>query len=143
MKAKLTKIIFLFIFIPNFIYAQQTIKIMEFYSTWRETKYLYGGTSKNGIDCSALIQQLYKEKFNIKLPRTTNTQVKLGKQIEEKIEVWKPGDLLFFKVNHQTNHVGVYIGDKKFIHAGRTTGVTISKYNNYWSKKFWQIRRIM
>lgn len=140
---KLIKSMCFFIFISNFIYAQKSIKIMEFYLTWHGTKYLYGGTSRNGIDCSALIQQLYIEKFNINLPRTTNTQIKFGKQIEKKIETWKPGDLLFFKINNQTNHVGVYIGNKKFLHAGRSTGVTVSKYNNYWDKKFWQIRRII
>lgn len=118
-------------------------KISEFYSSWRGTRYRYGGTTKRGIDCSALMQHLYRDKFEIELPRTTLTQVQIGEKIGASKENWKVGDLIFFKMNSRTKHVGVYIGDNKFVHAGRSTGVTISEYDSYWAKRFWQTRRVI
>ncbi|WP_442879799.1 C40 family peptidase [Cetobacterium sp.] len=50
---------------------------------------------------------------------------------------------MFFKMNKRINHVGVYVGNNKFVHAGRTTGVTISEYDNYWSRRYWQTRRFI
>lgn len=121
----------------------KSTKITEFYSSWRGTKYRYGGTTKKGIDCSALMQNLYKEQFDVELPRTTLTQVQIGEKVIGNKEKWKVGDLIFFKMNSRIKHVGVYIGDNKFVHAGRSTGVTISEYDGYWAKRFWQTRRVM
>ena len=118
-------------------------KITDFYSSWRGTRYCYGGTTKKGVDCSALMQHLYKEQFDVELPRTTLTQVQIGEQVVGNRENWKVGDLIFFKMNSRIKHVGVYIGNNKFVHAGRTTGVTISEYDSYWAKRFWQTRRVI
>ncbi|MEG0068825.1 NlpC/P60 family protein [Cetobacterium sp.] len=117
-------------------------KIMNFYSAWEGIRYRYGGTSKKGIDCSALVQNLYRDKFSLELPRTTLTQARIGERVSSKSE-WKVGDLIFFKMNKRINHVGVYVGNNKFVHAGRTTGVTISEYDNYWSRRYWQTRRFI
>lgn len=121
----------------------KSAKITEFYSNWRGTRYRYGGTTKKGVDCSALMQHLYKEQFDVELPRTTLTQVQIGEKVVGNTENWKVGDLIFFKMNSRIKHVGVYIGNNKFVHAGRSTGVTISEYDSYWAKRFWQTRRVM
>lgn len=116
-------------------------KIMTFYKEWKGTKYKLGGTSKKGVDCSALMQNLFKEEFGISLPRTTATQVKEGTKISR--SDLKSGDLIFFKIKRNVRHVAVYIGNNKFIHASTSSGVVISEFNNYWNKKYWQSRRIL
>lgn len=116
-------------------------KIMDFYKDWKGTKYKLGGTGKRGVDCSALMQNLFSEEFGISLPRTTATQVKEGVKVS-KADL-KSGDLIFFKIKRNVRHVAVYIGNNKFIHASTSSGVVISEFNNYWNKKYWQSRRIL
>ncbi len=112
------------------------------YNEWKGTKYKFGGISKNGIDCSAFVQRTYKDRFNIKIPRTTALQSKIGKDIE--IKDLKIGDLIFFKTGFNSRHVGIYLKDGKILHASTKKGVTISKLNNnYYLKNVWKIKRII
>lgn len=117
-------------------------KLQDFYSNWNGVKYKWGGNSKRGIDCSAFIQQAYKKSFNINIPRTTKTQVKVGKTIEKsQLEI---GDLVFFKTGYDTRHVGIYLDNGQFMHASTKKGVTISKLNNvYYKKHYWTAKRII
>ncbi|WED28208.1 NlpC/P60 family protein [Vibrio sp. DW001] len=118
----------------NVIYKQS-------YNTWQGTPYKYGGTNKNGIDCSAFVQAIYLESENQYLPRTTYEQSKLG--VEIKLGQAQSGDLVFFKTGRKERHVGIYLGDNKFMHASTSKGVIISRLNNpYWASVFWQVRRI-
>lgn len=117
-------------------------KILDFYSDWTGTRYRYGGLTKKGVDCSGLMQNLYKEQFDLDLSRTTVTQAKEGAKVTSKTN-WQVGDLIFFKMTNRINHVGVYIGNNKFVHASRSSGVTISDYDNYWAKRYWQTRRVV
>ncbi|MFC1235554.1 NlpC/P60 family protein [Vibrio sp. F74] len=118
----------------NVIYKQP-------YNTWQGTPYKYGGTNKNGIDCSAFVQAIYLEAENQHLPRTTYAQSKLG--VEIKLGKAQSGDLVFFKTGRKDRHVGIYLGDNKFMHASTSKGVIISRLNNpYWASVFWQVRRI-
>lgn len=101
--------------------------------------YVWGGTSlTDGIDCSAFVQAVYKE-FDYKLPRTSRQQVKIGKEVEENdLQV---GDLVFYADDDYVNHVGIYIGNNKIIHASNPKdGIKISKYNY---KSPYAIRRIL
>ncbi|MFW5394266.1 NlpC/P60 family protein, partial [Yersinia sp. 2544 StPb PI] len=67
--------------------------------------------------------------------------MKQGSRITK--EALDTGDLVFFKTSRQTRHVGVYIGEGKFIHASSSVGVTISKLDNkYWGARYEQARRI-
>lgn len=90
--------------------------------------YVYGGTSlTNGADCSGFTQQIYKH-FGITTGRTSRDQAVNGKTIE--ISAVQPGDLLFYASGNYINHVALYIGDGKVIHASNaTTGIIISPYN--------------
>lgn len=112
------------------------------FSYWQATPYRLGGNSKKGIDCSASVQNIYHDAFNISLPRTTERQVQQGYFIyKDQLQV---GDLVFFKTGWNIRHVGIYIGDHKFIHASTNKGVTSSVLNNvYWKGKYWQARRIL
>ncbi|MEK7374948.1 MAG: NlpC/P60 family protein, partial [Thermodesulfobacteriota bacterium] len=76
--------------------------------------YRLGGFSLKGIDCSGLVKNNY-EAFNIDLPRTAFEQSRLGMRVSRKELV--EGDLLFFNTRRSFGHVGIYIGNNKFLHA--------------------------
>ncbi len=112
-------------------------------ANWRGTPYRYGGMSRRGLDCSAFVMMTFRDKFDLRLPRDTRQQAKVGTEIDK--EQLLPGDLVFFKTGSGDSglHVGIYDTDDQFIHASTSRGVTRSSLNNvYWRKNFWQARRI-
>ncbi|MDD3835286.1 MAG: NlpC/P60 family protein [Sulfurimonas sp.] len=119
-----------------------TIALYEEYKKWYRTPYEYGGFDTSGLDCSSLIQNIYKDAFNIDLPRTTKDQVQKG-YLVSRTSV-KEGDLVFFKTGYKQRHAGIIIEKDKFIHTSSKRGVSISSLNNpYWRDKYWQTRRIL
>lgn len=117
-------------------------ELLAKYSHWKGTKYKFGGTTLRGVDCSALMQHLFDDALNKQLPRTTSKQIKHGRQVSK--QNLKPGDLVFFKTTPTERHVGVYVGNKQFIHASRTKGVTISSLENpYWVDRYETARRLL
>ncbi len=119
-----------------------TIALYHEYKKWYRTPYKYGGLSKNGLDCSSLIQQVYRDAFGISLPRTTKEQVKKGYLISKNST--KEGDLVFFKTGYNTRHAGIIIEKGKFMHTSQKNGVSISSLSNpYWKSRYWQSRRIL
>ena len=94
---------------------------------YMNTPYKFGGNSKNGIDCSAFTQTMFKNAISVRLNRTAREQYKEGKDINEKKEL-KFGDLVFFDTRRtvKPGHVGIYLGDNLFAHASSSKGVTIS-----------------
>lgn len=90
--------------------------------------YVYGGTSlTNGTDCSGFTQGVYKH-FGITTGRSSRDQAANGRTIA--VSAVQPGDLLFYASGSYINHVALYIGDGKVIHASNsTTGIIISPYN--------------
>jgi len=112
------------------------------YKQWRHTPYKYGGTSKYGIDCSSLVQQIYWDALRVSVPRTTILQSQIGYRVDK--HQAKTGDLLLFKTARNTRHSGIYLKDGDFINASSKHGVTLSNLNNpYWRRKYWQTRRIL
>ncbi len=81
------------------------------------TPYVWGGTTPNGFDCSGLVQYSYA-KIGVYVPRTAVQQLNASQPVP--IEELKPGDLLFFDTTGRYSHVGIYVGNGKFIHAPRT-----------------------
>lgn len=117
-------------------------KLYSFYKEWRGVKYRYGGSSKRGVDCSALIQKAYKQSYDISLPRTTTQQAKVGKTVKK--SQLKTGDLVFFKTGKKSKHVGIYMENGKFFHASTKKGVTISRLDNvYFSRHYWKSVRVL
>lgn len=115
-------------------------QFQKLYQSWSGVPYRLGGTSKRGIDCSALMQVSMERLFDMNLPRTTALQVKQGRYINRNNA--KFGDLIFFRTGRNTRHVGLYLGNKEFMHASSSRGVMISRTDNpYWASKFWQYRR--
>jgi len=106
-------------------------------------RYCRGGTSINGMDCSAFVQKIFRV-FDIELPRTAREQFQVG--IEVAREALKTGDLVFFRrgqARHPT-HVGIYIGDDQFIHTSlRSRRVAIDNLGKgYFSNRFIGGKRI-
>lgn len=115
--------------------------LIDFYNEWKHVKYRLGGNSKKGIDCSAFTQRIFKEKFDVKIPRTTRTQVKIGKEIKKsQLEL---GDLVFFKTGKVDRHVGVYMGNGEFMHAS-IKGIKFTKLDKpFYKKAYWTSRRVI
>lgn len=118
--------------------------IVKFAEQYLGTPYVWGGNSlTQGVDCSGLVQQVYKN-FGINLPRTTYDQITQGKSIS--MNNLQAGDLLFFHTESadQPDHVGIYIGNGKFIEAPRPgKGVQISDLKSgYYQNTFLGARRI-
>ena len=119
-----------------------TNALYDQYKKWYGVQYCYGGDNKHGIDCSALVQIIYKDAFNINIPRTTLEQAKSGYRIKK--AAMKEGDLILFTTGYHSHHSGIYIEKGNFIHSSSSNGVTISNVNNpYWRSKYWQTRRVL
>ncbi|GGC05040.1 hypothetical protein GCM10007205_12790 [Oxalicibacterium flavum] len=106
--------------------------------------YKYGGnTPEEGLDCSGLVKLIFKEAWDKELPRTAKELSREGQRID-KSEL-QPGDLVFFNTLRRSfSHVGIYLGDHKFIHAPSSgSQVRIESMDvNYWKKRFNGARRI-
>jgi cell wall-associated NlpC family hydrolase len=115
-------------------------KLYVFIKSWEETTYLYGGNDKNGIDCSALMQKLYKYVYETKLPRTAATMAFNRKiKLHDSEDELKEGDLVFFRNNDEKlfSHVGIYLKNDKFFGASSTDGCSISSLKKpYWKKYY-------
>ncbi len=80
--------------------------------------YRFGGASRRGMDCSGLVHYAYGE-VGITVPRTVAEQRRHAFPVS--LQALRPGDLLFFRLSGRTvSHVGLYIGDNRFVHAPRT-----------------------
>lgn len=100
------------------------------------TRYKWGGeTPQEGFDCSGLTQYAYQQS-GIKIPRTAAQQRDASRRVS--YAQLQPGDLIFFRINAKTNHVGIYIGNHQFIQAGSGSGrVKVENLDNpYWKKRF-------
>ena len=116
--------------------------ILREFRKWEGTPHKMGGNSKKGIDCSGFAHYMYGELFNIEVPRSTKLFLKAGVQINK--SQLKSGDLVIFEPPTYPRHVGIYVGDNKFIHASTTKGVMMSDLNNpYWLKCYLMSRRII
>lgn len=106
--------------------------------------YRYGGTSpKSGFDCSGFTQHSYQS-INVKIPRTAAQQSAASRTIRR--QDLRPGDMIFFKTSGtKVNHVGIYVGNGKFIHAasggGRVTTDDLRK--SYWQKRLHKYGRVL
>ena len=108
-------------------------------------KYRYGGnTPESGLDCSGLVRYVFKVALGTDLPRTAAEISRVGEKVSPRD--LKPGDLVFYNtLRRGFSHVGIYLGDSKFIHSPHTGGeVRIESMNiAYWKKRFNGARRII
>lgn len=106
--------------------------------------YKRGGTSEEkGFDCSGFVRHMFEKSVGLILPRRAEEQAKVTEEINR--SELKPGDLVFFNTMKRTfSHVGIYVGDGKFIHAPRPgKAVRVDDMREaYWQKRFNGARRV-
>ena len=105
--------------------------------------YRRGGTDDNGFDCSGFVRSMYEQTLGKVLPRSAREQADATEKIDKKD--LQPGDLVFFNTMRQTfSHVGIYVGDNKFIHSprpGKQVKVEDMR-QSYWLSRFTGARRV-
>jgi len=106
--------------------------------------YRWGGTSpQTGFDCSGLVNHVFRQIAGLVLPRDSYAMARLGRPVS--FEDLKPGDLVFFNTMRRPfSHVGIYLGDKRFVHApaaGKTVHV-VDITEPYWAARYNGARRI-
>lgn len=118
--------------------------LMADYDDWRRVGYRYGGQTRRGIDCSAYMQRLFRERFSVDLPRVSRAQAQLGTPVK-----WRdirPGDLVFFKTQGRViDHVGVYVDQGRMLHVSTKRGVGLTPIvgNPYWQPRFAYAKRLL
>lgn len=117
-------------------------RVRAAYEQWRGSRHKLGGKTKGGIDCSGFVQLIYKDTFNVALPRTTKQLAKAGEPVKR--SQLRAGDLVFFKPDSYPRHVGIYLSGGEFVHVSARKGVMISRTDSqYWSRHYWTARRIL
>ncbi len=103
-------------------------KLLNIANKWVGVRYRYGGTDKDGVDCSGLVYNVFYE-YGIILPRTAAQQYNFMKRVEyENLQV---GDLVFFSSGGNVSHVGIYTGNNTMIHASTSKGVIYQDLSQY------------
>ncbi|HYF41709.1 MAG TPA: C40 family peptidase [Ramlibacter sp.] len=107
--------------------------------------YRRGGSSvETGFDCSGFVRAIYEQTLGLVLPRRANEQAAATETIDKR--ELQPGDLVFFNTMRRAfSHVGIYIGDGKFIHSPKPGAqVRVEDMGgNYWSRRFDGARRVV
>lgn len=124
-------------------------KVISTARTFIGTPYKYGGTTRNGMDCSGLLINSFQA-VNVALPRSSEAQSKVGEEVTMK--ELEPGDLVFFATGRrkrEVTHVGLVTDvrgkeDVKFIHSSSSLGVVETNlYAEYYQKRFRGARRVI
>lgn len=115
------------------------IRIIELINT----PYLWGGTTTNGIDCSAFCQRVMKYALGVDIPRTSIMQSTVGDEVNR--ESLQFGDLVFFNtMGRRISHVGIYLGEGVFAHSSSSGGVkTNSLDETYYNARYITARRVI
>jgi len=107
------------------------------------TPYRWGGSGTGGFDCSGLVGYVFHSALGIELPRVSREMATSGQLISDRAKL-SPGDLVFFGHRGRVSHVGIYVGEGRFLHAPSTgKDVMVSSLDNgYWSGKYMEARRV-
>ena len=149
------KIVFLLVLLPLLVgchrkpyYTNPITVVLNTGSSLKGTPYRYGGRSPRGFDCSGFAWYCY-DRAGIVIPTTTKLQRKAGHKVARSLKFSKlePGDLLFFKMKWifgHPDHVGIYVGHRRMLHASSSRGVVQEDLDNkFWKKHFSYARRIV
>jgi cell wall-associated NlpC family hydrolase len=131
---------------PSMVPTGAVNRIDEAAQKWIGTPYKFGGQSSKGVDCSAMVQSVYKQ-AGVAMPRTAREQYTKGVAVSP--EDLQPGDLIFLQGTQKAlpggvaSHVGIYLGDGIIQHASVKRGVIREKMGAMWDQKFLGIRRVV
>jgi cell wall-associated NlpC family hydrolase len=108
-------------------------------------RYRFGGTSpETGLDCSGLVRNVFRNAVGLDLPRRASDMARLGEKVGR--SDLQPGDLVFFNtMRRDYSHVGLYMGEGRFLHAPSSGGVVRVENMNlaYWTSRFNGARRLL
>lgn len=131
---------------PYTLSTSQRQILIEDAQYYKGGRYVWGGSTPDGFDCSGYVQYLY-HKHHVSLPRTAWAQSKVGQAI--RMRDLKKGDLLFFLTDKSrgipVTHVGIYLGNGEFIHAAsKKQGIIVSPLTHgHYAKTFVMARRVL
>jgi cell wall-associated NlpC family hydrolase len=109
--------------------------LLESVDKWYGVRYRKGGNSKSGIDCSGFTEAVYAVAYGISLPAIAREQYRISRKIST--TELQEGDLVFFNTTGGVSHVGVYLGNNKFIHATVSKGVMVNGlFEPYYLKRY-------
>src|ERR1700754_5309190 len=122
--------------------ATSNMKLFHFVYDWIGTPYRFGGSSRNGIDCSAFTKELYSQVFNMDIQRSSRDIFSMVSPVRK--DDLKEGDLVFFKIHsRRISHVGIYLGNNRFAHAS-SRGVAINSLDDaYYSRYVYRGGRLL
>lgn len=118
-------------------YSHARNRILSIAKNTLGTRYKYGGTNpRSGFDCSGLMSYIHQQGLGLNIPRTAAAQRDNSRTIN--YAQLQPGDMLFFKTGKRSNHSGIYIGNRRFIHASTSKRrVMVAKMDSkYWHSRF-------
>lgn len=109
------------------------------------TPYRWGGTSPKGFDCSGLVKYVFRDVDDVELPRTARAIYQSSNPKVARHEL-QPGDLVFFRIrSRNVDHVGIYVGNDRFVHAPRRgQKVKVANLNDkYWQRHYLAAKRVL
>ena len=121
-------------------------RLMRVVDGYLGVPYKWGGTTRSGMDCSAMTRAIVRETYGLELPRTSGQMYKLGTPVRRGSGL-RPGDLVFFRIDTSgpgVSHVGIYVGDGRFAHASSSRGGVIDELAQpYFKTRYVGGRRIL
>jgi cell wall-associated NlpC family hydrolase len=125
---------------PSRINADKMNKVIAQYMS---VPYRSGGTGRFGLDCSGFVYVVYRDYDETRLPLTVRSQYRLDNRVEYDDLTY--GDLIFFTTDkRKVSHVGIYLGEGKFVHASKSRGVVIDNLtDDYWIERYSGARRVV
>lgn len=117
-------------------------KVIRYALTLKGTSYKSGGTTPDGFDCSGFTMYVFKNSVGISLPHSSSAQSEMGTALGRDELV--PGALVYFNTSgNGVSHVGIYIGDNKFIDSSNSKGVAVNSLNDkYWGSRYMGARLV-
>ena len=125
----------------TFLTCEDGQDILQIGKQYLGVPYVFGGITPDGFDCSGFVQYVFNE-FGYKIPRLADEQYSLG--YSAKISQLDVGDLVFFETYTEgISHIGIYAGNRQFLHVSSSKGVRIDSLDNeYWSPRFVGAKKI-
>jgi hypothetical protein len=114
--------------------------LLSQFQSWKGVRHRIGGIDRQGVDCSGLVQTVFREAFRMDLPRTSRDQSQVGQRVDA-LEM-RPGDLVYF-TDKGGDHIGVIVTGRTFLHASASLGVTLSTLDAYWWPRLKRVQRVL
>ena len=114
--------------------------LLSHYQAWKGVRHRTGGTDRQGVDCSGLVQAVFREAFRMDLPRTSREQIQMGRMVAAR--EMRPGDLVYF-TDKGGDHIGVVVAGIMFMHASTSRGVILSTLDGYWWPRLRRVQRVL